>query len=174
MLAQAGLPTVQMQVLADDNAAGYWQAGERVTHLLDLRHEITQDLGHGLQFKLARTRSGLQMLARVLQKWVQHLLGVGVSIRPEAKIDDPQWRWHLGLDAQASAMLNDLYEGRELEPERAGRLLSLFRLTFDDPAEMRADVAGKPVYLGLAMNDDHVLRLKPQNLLLNLPLATRL
>jgi hypothetical protein len=36
---------------------------------------------------------------------------------------------------------------------------------------MRADVAGKPVYLGLAMNDEQVVRLKPQNLLLNLPLA---
>jgi len=36
---------------------------------------------------------------------------------------------------------------------------------------VRADVAGRPVYLGLAMNADGVLRLKPQNLLLNLPLA---
>ena len=36
-----------------------------------------------------------------------------------------------------------------------------------------ADVAGKPVYLGLAMDGDNVLRLKPQNLLLNLPLAGR-
>jgi hypothetical protein len=34
-------------------------------------------------------------------------------------------------------------------------------------------VAGKPVYLGLAMTSDQVLRLKPQNLLLNLPLAAR-
>ena len=33
-----------------------------------------------------------------------------------------------------------------------------------------ADVAGKPVYLGLMMNEARELRLKPQNLLLNLPL----
>ena len=39
------------------------------------------------------------------------------------------------------------------------------------PAEMRTDVAGKPVYLGLAMAADGTLRVKPQNLLLNLPLA---
>jgi hypothetical protein len=37
---------------------------------------------------------------------------------------------------------------------------------------MRADVAGKPVYLGLARTADGTLKLKPQNLLLNLPLAT--
>ena len=54
-----------------------------------------------------------------------------------------------------------------------GRLVSLFRLDFADPREMRADVAGRPVYLGLMMNTERVLRIKPQNLLLNLPLATR-
>jgi hypothetical protein len=37
---------------------------------------------------------------------------------------------------------------------------------------MRADVAGKPVYLGLAMNAEQTLKLKPQNLLINLPLAS--
>jgi hypothetical protein len=36
---------------------------------------------------------------------------------------------------------------------------------------MRADVAGKPVYLGLMSNASQMLRMKPQNLLLNLPLA---
>ena len=39
-------------------------------------------------------------------------------------------------------------------------------------AEMLADVAGKPVYLGLATNAEGVVRIKPQNLLLNLPLAS--
>ena len=37
---------------------------------------------------------------------------------------------------------------------------------------MRTDVAGKPVYLGLAIGEDQSLKLKPQNLLVNLPLAT--
>ena len=36
---------------------------------------------------------------------------------------------------------------------------------------MRPDIAGRPVYLGLAMSEDETLRLKPQNLLVNLPLA---
>jgi hypothetical protein len=56
-------------------------------------------------------------------------------------------------------------------PERQQRLISLFRLRFDDPQHMRADVQGKPVYLGLAMTADGLLKLKPQNLLLNLPLS---
>jgi hypothetical protein len=37
---------------------------------------------------------------------------------------------------------------------------------------MRTDVAGKPVYLGLMMSESRELRLKPQNLLLNLPLVS--
>ena len=45
-------------------------------------------------------------------------------------------------------------------PERKGR-----------SQDMRADVQGKPVYLGLAMNEQGLLKLKPQNLLLNLPVA---
>jgi hypothetical protein len=168
--AQAPLRSVTMEVLGPDNAARYWQADTRHNFLLDLRHELTQDLGHGLQLTLTRARSGLKALAGVLEKWVAHLLGLQVSIRPEERIDDPQWRWHVGLDAESTALLNDLYEGRPVEPARIGRLISLFRLEFADPAEMRADVAGRPVYLGLAMTADRGLRLKPQNLLLNLPL----
>jgi hypothetical protein len=50
-------------------------------------------------------------------------------------------------------------------------LLCLFRLEFDDPADMRAELAGRPVWLAMAMDDRNRLRLKPQNLLMNLPLA---
>jgi hypothetical protein len=68
-------------------------------------------------------------------------------------------------------LLNDLYEDRPVEDARLRRLVSLFRIEFKDPDAMRADVAGKPVYLGLTMDAGQVIRLKPQNLLLNLPLA---
>jgi hypothetical protein len=36
---------------------------------------------------------------------------------------------------------------------------------------MRAAVAGRPVYLAMAVDAQQRLKLKPQNLLLNLPLA---
>ena len=78
---------------------------------------------------------------------------------------------HVGLDVESTAILNALYVGETVEPARLQRMVSLFRLDFSNPAEMRADLAGKPVYLGLAMTADHTLKLKPQNLLLNLPLA---
>jgi hypothetical protein len=169
--AQAPLRSLKLEVLGPDNEFGYWAADHRHRHLLDLRHELHQDLGHGIHFRLKNARSGLQALALVLERWVAHLLGVEVVIEPLARIEDARWRWHVGLDATATALLNDLYQGLDVEPARLQRLISLFRLQFVHAREMRADVAGAPVYLGLAMNDEQVLRLKPQNLLLNLPLA---
>ena len=93
------------------------------------------------------------------------------SIRRE--IDDDHWVWHVGLDAQATAILNDLYNDQPVDEDRMQRLLCLFRLDFDNAADMRADVAGRPVYLAMAMDGHNRLKLKPQNLLLNLPLARR-
>lgn len=169
--AKAPLRTIKLQVLTDDNAVEFWEQADRHAFLLDLTHEVNNDLSHGLVFTMTRARSGLKALATVLQKWIQHFLGVAVTIRPLQKIDDQAWRWHVGLDGEASVLLNDLYEGRDVEPERLKQLVSLFRLDFADPQEMRSDVAGKPVYLGLMMNAEGVLKLKPQNLLVNLPLA---
>lgn len=175
LLRQAQLQTkaLDVEVLAEANAARYWVGAAAGRHhmLLDLTHELTQDLGHGLQFRVKNARSGLPALARVLERWVVHLLGVRVTVEPVQRIDDAQWRWHVGLDAEATALLNDLYEDRPVDDGRRRRLVSLFKLQFADAAEMRADVAGRPVYLGLAHTGDGVLRLKPQNLLLNLPLA---
>ena len=62
-------------------------------------------------------------------------------------------------------------QGIELDTKRQQQLISLFKLRFANPDDMRADVRGKVVYLGLAMNDQGLLKLKPQNLLLNLPLV---
>lgn len=172
--AQAPIRAAQMKVLTTENAADYWRAATGVRehdYLLDLRHELQQDLGHGLHFTLARADSGLGALARVLARWVRHLLGVEVQITPLSRIDDEHWRWHVGLDADATALLNDLYEGREVDSERRARLISLFALRFVQAAQALPEMAGRPVYLGLCRTADGQLRIKPQNLLLNLPLA---
>ena len=173
--SKAPMAALQMTVLSADNAADYMTnrrpRSMRHAFVLDLTHEVASDVGHGLTFTMTRAHSGLKALARVLERWVAHLLGVQVTITPLRKIVDDAWRWHVGLDAESMALLNDLYEDRPVEADRLARLISLFRLEFANPGEMRADLAGKPVYLGLAMTADGTLRLKPQNLLLNLPLA---
>jgi hypothetical protein len=105
--------------------------------------------------------------------WIKHFLGVSVRIQTEKDIDDDQWVWHVGLDAQASGVLNALYQGEEVDAEKMERMLCLFSLHFLDCNDMSVQVRGKPVYLAMAMDAHQRLQLKPQNLLLNLPLTKR-
>ena len=175
MEAGASLKAVDVRVLHPDNAEQYFVQREglgRYAFLLDMTHEIQNKLPHGLVLSMVNARSGLKALSLVLERWVKHFLGVAVQITPVQKADDPAWRWHVGLDATATALLNDLYQGQTLDDPRQQQLISLFTLRFDDPQLMCADVRGKPVYLGLAMDAQGLLKLKPQNLLLNLPLAS--
>ena len=147
--------TVDLDTLDEANASLYWDRDER----------------HDLAVSLNRGRPALDALCRVLQRWIAHFLGVAVAIRPQSQIDDKRWVWHVGLDAEASALLNDLYNRAEVDAERMGRLLCLFELEFANPGDMRPAIAGRPVYLAMAMDSGQRLKIKPQNLLLNLPLA---
>jgi hypothetical protein len=70
-------------------------------------------------------------------------------------------------------MLNDIYNGGEVEEERLRRIIGLFRVDFPDRAVLLPELDGAPVFLGLAMTSDGILRMKPQNLLMNLPLGRR-
>ena len=157
LLRQGGavLRTAELDVLSQDNADSYWERDES--------HDMVISLNHG--------QPALAALCSVLERWVSHFLGTGVAIAIEREIDDEHWVWHVGLDVQASGVLNDLYQGKDVVPERMERMLCLFRLLFDEPSVMRPELAGRPVYLAMAMDADKRLKLKPQNLLLNLPLA---
>jgi hypothetical protein len=157
LLKQGGAPlrTAELDVLQADHDEIYWQRDEN--------HDLVVSLNHG--------EPALEGLCRVLEGWIRYFLGAQVRIAVESAIDDDQWVWHVGLDAQASSVLNDLYQGREVAKERMAGMLCLFRLEFEQPALMRPEIAGCPVYLAMAMDGDQRLKLKPQNLLLNLPLA---
>jgi len=159
LLKKQNTPTrsIDLDVLSTDNASIYWERDER----------------HDLAVSLNRGQPALDALMRVMEKWVAHFLGVKVTIAHRREIDDKQWVWHVGLDATASGVLNDLYNNEPVAEERMNRLLCLFELRFENPADMRPAIAGRPVYLAMAMDEQNRLKLKPQNLLLNLPLARR-
>jgi hypothetical protein len=153
--AQTPMKSVDLDILDAENAPMYW--------MRDQRHDYVVAFNHG--------RPALKAFARVMERWVRHFAGVDVSIEGLRDIRDEKWAWHIGLDAEATGVLNELWRGEEVENGRLQRLLALFRMTFADPAALRADVAGRPVYLALAMDEQSVVRMKPQNLLINLPLA---
>ncbi len=156
LLKKQNTPTrsIDLDVLSVDNAAIYWERDER----------------RDLAVSLNRGQPALDALMRVLEKWIRHFLGVDVTIVHRREIDDKQWVWHVGLDATASGVLNDLYNNEAVDEARMSRLLCLFELRFKNPADMRPALAGRAVYLAMAMDADGKLKLKPQNLLLNLPL----
>ena len=159
LIADAQTPpaVVHLDVLDSDNAQRYWER--------DQRHDFVISLNFG--------RAANQAFCRLIERWVRHLLGIEVKVQAERSVKDHAWAWHVGLDAESTALLNDLWRGAEVDQGRHRRLLALFRLDFADPAGMRPEVAGKPVYAALSMDENNVVRMKPQNLLFNLPLAGR-
>lgn len=153
----APLRSMDLDVLGADNHADYFRRDER--------RDTALQINPGQPGSLA--------LCGVLERWVAHFHGTEVRISPIREIPDEEWLWHVGLDVEASAMLNDIYGGGEVDEERMRRVIGLFRMDFADPGALRPEMHGAPVFLGLAMTAEGVLRLKPQNLLTNLPLARR-
>lgn len=151
------LRQVDLDVLTQENAAAYWGRDDKYDTVLELTFG----------------RHGLDALARVLEGWIAHFLEIKVNIQPVSRIHDDKWVWHVGLDSEASAIMNDLYTGKTVDDDRMTQVIALFRMEFSDPSVMKQAIQGRPVYLGLAKDKNDRLRMKPQNLLVNLPLADR-
>ena len=148
----AGNETV-IDIMASETADEYWQRSDQFNTSVDI----------------AFTQPALDGLARVIEKWITHFLSLTVRVTPMLQIEDDKWAWHLGLDAQATSILNDLYHGKDVSESRLKQILCLFKLEAD--SGFIAEMQGKPVYMGLAMDAAGVVRFKPQNLLMNLPLV---
>jgi hypothetical protein len=154
LVSMLGLPTSDIEVLNDDNAASYWERSDRFDMALDL----------------TAGRRGLAALADVTARWVHHVLGVAVTVEPLIELRDVPLVWYVGLDADATAIGDAVWHGAEIDEATRARIVGLFRLTFADPAIVMEQVAGETVYLILATTNDRMLRMKPQNLLTGLPI----
>jgi hypothetical protein len=146
---------VELDVLDENNRDEYWRRDERFDTVLSLNFG----------------RAGALALCRVIERWIAHFHGIAVAVKPVREIPDEAWKWHVGLDAEATALLNGIYNGVTVDQERMKRIIGLFRMDFKDAGVLRREMEGAPVFLGLAAAADGSLRMKPQNLLLNLPLA---
>lgn len=146
---------IDLDVLSPANADQYWaRSGE-----------------HDMVLPFQTGGPGLDAFCRVLEKWILRLIGVRTEIRAIPAIEEPAWAWHIGLDAEASTIMNELYRGQPLNDDRRSRLLALFDMRILDPVELRPEVAGRRIYLACAMTEEQVLRIKPQNFLLNMPIV---
>ncbi len=123
--------------------------------------DMVLDFAHG--------GAGRAALARVIERWVSHLLHQQVTVEPLERVEDKALMWFCGLDAEGTAIGNALWKGESPPLDQMARLTALFRLTFDDTSAMIERVRGKPVYLILGVNEQQIMRIKPQNLAAGLP-----
>ncbi|HWB45130.1 MAG TPA: DUF6352 family protein [Hyphomicrobiaceae bacterium] len=154
LVSMLGLPAAaEIDVLTEDNAAGYWARSD----LFDMALDLTAG------------RRGIAALGDALARWIAHLLAIDAKIEPLLEMRDVALNWYVGLDAEATRIGDALWHGQELDQTAQSRVIALYRLTFDDPAVAIEKVRGEPVYLIAAMAPDKTLRLKPQNLIAGLP-----
>ncbi len=157
LLAEAGTPTreISLDVMTEETQEKYWARSDRFDMAADFRF----------------TQPAQDALGRVIEAWIRHFLGVGTRITAVKSIKDEKWSWHIGCDQEATRILNALYNGDDVSEDDLRNILALFRLEFSDSSHVLDSMVGKPVYLGLAMNAQQKLVMKPQNLLHNLPIA---
>jgi len=152
--AATPLKQVQLDVLDEDNKQLYWPRSERFDTVVDFRF----------------TQPANDAFARVVEHWINHFLGLTVRVQPVQRIDDESWSWHIGLDAEATRLLNKLYDGDSLSLDEETSIIGLFRMEILDRNAVIDRVRGKPVWLALARNAAGKLVMKPQNLIVNMPL----
>lgn len=157
LLAMLGGPAVtSLDILKQADAERYWQRSDAFDMVLDLGGKP----------------SGRAALGKAIAHWVRQIHGVDAQIEAVETVRDADWRWFVGLDAQATAIGNALWQGETLDADRASRLIALYRLTLPAEVPVLPAARGAPVYLMLAMDGDRLVRMKPQNLVTGLPLAT--
>jgi len=93
-----------------------------------------------------------------------------VAIEPLIEANEVPFTWYVGLDAAGTKIGDALWRGEALDEATRARIVGLYRLTFFDPTLAGATIGRDPVYLILAMTPDQVLRMKPQNLVVGLPI----
>ena len=145
--------SADIDVLADANAQAYFERSDAYDMALDL----------------TAGRRGLAALAQVIARWVRHLLAVEADVEPLVELRDAPLSWYVGLDAEGTRIGDRLWGSEALDEETQARVVGLFRLNFRDRSLVAAEVAGEPVYVIMAMTPEKVLRLKPQNLVVGLP-----
>ena len=157
LLAEAGTPVreASLDVMTEENASRYWSRADQFNFAVDFRF----------------TERAPDALAQAIGRWITHFFGAPVRVQALQSVKDQRWSWHCGLDAASSEVLNALYAGTEVDQDALARMIALFRVEFLDPSFVDAAMRGKPVYLGLAIGPNGAVRLKPQNLLVNLPLS---
>ena len=154
LVSMLGIPaTAAIDIINSDNADTYWTRSDRFDMAIDL----------------TAGREGLAALAKVMERWIAHLLGVEVKIEALTELRDTKLAWYAGLDVEATKLGDRLWNGEAVDETIMDRVIGIFRLDFCDQSMVIEKVKGEPVYLLMMMTPDKIIRIKPQNLITGLP-----
>ena len=155
LVSMLGIPAeAEIDILNDDNAASYWERSDRFD----------------MAFDLTGGRAGLAALGEAMRRWIAHVLGLEVTIKPLTALHEAPLSWYVGLDAASTRLGDRLWNGETLDNAAMSAVVGLFALRFCDASVMLDKVKGEPIYLILAMTADKTIRMKPQNLITGLPI----
>jgi hypothetical protein len=155
LVSMLGIPAAAgIDVLNDDNADSYWNRSDAFDMAIDL----------------TAGRRGLAALGDVMVRWISHMLAIDVTIEPLIEMREVDLTWYVGLDAAGTGIGNALWNGEDVDAESRTAVVGLYRLAFNDSKVAIESVESQPAYLILARSRDNMLRMKPQNLLMGLPL----
>jgi uncharacterized protein DUF6352 len=154
LVSMLGIPAeAEIDIINANNMDEYWERSDQFDMALDL----------------TAGREGLGALARVMERWVVHLLGIEVDIEALTELHDVNLTWYVGLDADATRFGDMLWEGQTIDEATMARVVGIFRLNFRDSSVMMEQVRGEPAYLIMMMTPNKTIRMKPQNLVTGLP-----
>lgn len=151
LTAMLGGGVEALDVLGEGNGWTYWSRSDA--------HSMV--LPYGADPK-ARDAFGM-----VIQRFVEHVLGRKVTLTAMTEAPDVDLRWFVGLDPVGTEIGNALWNGATPK----GSLVGIYALEFASAENIEAGAQGHPVYLLLGMGEDNIIRCKPQNLIMGLPLV---
>jgi hypothetical protein len=143
----------EIDVLSKENAESYFERSDQFDMALDL----------------TAGRRGQTALGEVIAIWLRHLLAVDSKVEPFIEVKNANFPWYVGLDAEGTRIGDLLWNGEEIDNRLREQIVALYTLRFRNPNMAAQAVGDEPVYLILAMTPDKILRMKPQNLIIGLP-----
>lgn len=152
----SGPAITELEILRDENAAGYKARSD----------------AHDLVLDLTEKEHGRRALGRAMSQWMRHLTGIEPSFEPVDQIEERKIGWFLALDADGAAIGNRVWQGDALSQSEREQILALYTFTMPDHPRIRADKRGCKAFAILGCGEDKLVRMKPQNLVAGLPLAS--
>ncbi|HEX2656301.1 MAG TPA: DUF6352 family protein [Xanthobacteraceae bacterium] len=155
LISMMGLASsAEIDVLVEQNAANYWQRSD----LFDMGLDLTAG------------RYGVAALGKAIEMFLRHLLAVETNIEPLVDVRNAPLSWYVGLDADGTRIGDMLWERGTIDQTIASRIVALYQLTFPSEDIIVSNMGAEPIYLILAMTPELTVRMKPQNLIVGLPL----